>query len=160
MGGNFGIATTSGEWWRLGTSIFLHFGVRHLVPNMAVLWFFGRVVERMVGHRAFFIVYALGGLAGSVTGLIHNYEAVGAGASCATLGIVGCLLAVLIRKVGLLPNAQRTRLYELAAATLILAFLGDLLDGGIGGSHAAGLVTGFVAGVFLPVPTRKRRHFA
>ena len=32
-GANFGPATQDGEWWRLASAMFLHFGVVHLVLN-------------------------------------------------------------------------------------------------------------------------------
>jgi hypothetical protein len=33
-GSNFGPATLNGEWWRLFTSMFLHFGLVHLALNL------------------------------------------------------------------------------------------------------------------------------
>jgi rhomboid protease GluP len=37
-GANFGPATQDGEWWRLGTAMFLHFGAIHLTLNLWALW--------------------------------------------------------------------------------------------------------------------------
>ena len=53
-GSNLVPVTVDGEWWRLGTSMFLHFGLIHLFVNMWVLYVNGQLVERMFGsarHR-------------------------------------------------------------------------------------------------------------
>src|SRR5471030_1739870 len=60
-GAGFGPATKDGEWWRLGTAMFLHFGLLHLAVNMAALWEAGRFVERLYGSIRFAVVYFFSG---------------------------------------------------------------------------------------------------
>lgn len=40
---------TSGQWWRLVSPAFLHFGWMHLIFNMLWLWYFGRQIEALQG---------------------------------------------------------------------------------------------------------------
>ena len=55
----------SGEWWRFLTSGFLHFGVFHLLLNMAVLYVVGKQMEPELGRLRFIGVYFLSLLGGS-----------------------------------------------------------------------------------------------
>jgi len=63
-GSNLVPVTVDGEWWRLGSSMFLHFGVIHLLLNMWVLYSNGRMVERMFGSTRFLVLYLFAGLCG------------------------------------------------------------------------------------------------
>src|SRR5688572_30534568 len=40
-GALYGPLVANGDWWRLFTSAFLHYGPIHLALNMLALWFFG-----------------------------------------------------------------------------------------------------------------------
>ncbi len=53
-----------GYVWQLFTFQFLHVGIWHLVCNGIGIYFFGRVVEQMLGPRRFLTLYLLSGLAG------------------------------------------------------------------------------------------------
>ena len=52
----------SGEWWRLLTPIFLHFGVFHLIFNGLWLWEFGRRVEALNGSWGLLRFVVIAGL--------------------------------------------------------------------------------------------------
>ena len=93
-GANFGPATQDGQWWRLGSALFLHFGLLHLAMNMLALWDGGRLVERMYGHVRFVAIYFVAGLAGNVASLVaQGSGAVSGGASGAIFGVYGALIA-------------------------------------------------------------------
>ena len=77
----------SGEWWRLLTPIFLHFGVFHIVFNLLWTWEFGRIIETRHGAAALLALTAMLGVAsnfaqfhigghgffGGMSGVIYGY---------------------------------------------------------------------------------------
>ncbi|GAA2990379.1 rhomboid family intramembrane serine protease [Actinokineospora diospyrosa] len=87
----------NGEWWRVLTSGFLHFGPIHLLVNMVALWFL-RDMELLLGRGRFAIVYLLSLLGGSAAPYVFgelNVE--GAGASGAIYGLLGGLIVAVLR---------------------------------------------------------------
>ena len=61
-------SVTAGYVWQVGTYMFLHAGVFHLLLNMLVLWMFGTELERMWGTRYFLKYYFVTGIgAGMLT---------------------------------------------------------------------------------------------
>jgi len=42
----YGPFVDHGDWWRLFTSMFLHWSIIHIGSNMLALWFIGSVVEQ------------------------------------------------------------------------------------------------------------------
>src|SRR5699024_5866921 len=74
-----------GEWYRLITSIFLHYNFEHILMNMLSLFIFGKIVESIVGHWRFLIIYFVSGLFGNFASLSFNTDTVSVGASGAIL---------------------------------------------------------------------------
>lgn len=58
-----------GQWYRMFTSTFLHFGAPHLINNMLVLFVLGQRLEPVVGKIKFILIYILGGLGGNLLSL-------------------------------------------------------------------------------------------
>ena len=79
----------NGEWYRLFTSMFLHFGIEHLLNNMLVLFVLGSRLEQVIGKIKFLLIYLIGGVLGNVISLLIELRtqdfAVSAGASGAML---------------------------------------------------------------------------
>jgi rhomboid protease GluP len=148
-GANFGPATQDGEWWRLGSAMFLHFGVLHLVLNLWSLWDAGQLVERMYGHLRFAIIYFLSGLSGNLLSLvIQGNIAVSGGASGAIFGIYGALITFLWReRSAIAPHEFRWLFWgAMVFAAISLAF-GFMVPGIDNSAHIGGFVTGILLSI-------------
>ena len=77
-----------GEWYRLFTAMFIHFGLAHFAANSMGLLIFGTRIERFFGRFWFVVIYVATGLVGSVASLFLS-RAYSAGASGAIYGLVG-----------------------------------------------------------------------
>jgi rhomboid protease GluP len=152
-GTNFGPLTTDGQWWRLVTSMFLHFGVFHLALNMWALYVGGRLAERLFGSQAFALLYLAAGLAGSLGSLIWNPAVNSAGASGAIFGVYGAMLAFFLRKHSVIPPAiiseQRWSGISFIGFNLMNGFSHAGIDNA---AHIGGLGVGFVMGLVLARP--------
>jgi len=150
-GAGFGPATKDGEWWRLGTAMFLHFGLLHLAVNMWALWDGGRLVERLYGSVRFAGIYFASGLTGNLLSLIvQGDHAISGGASGAVFGVYGALLVCLWRERRQVHPVEFRWLFGGAAvfAAATIGF-GLLVTGIDNAAHIGGLVSGALTGMAL-----------
>jgi len=152
-GSNFGPLTLSGEWWRLFTCMFVHFGIFHIVFNMWVLWSLGRMTERMFGSLHFALLYMFAGLCGSVTSLWWHPNVNSAGASGAIFGVLGGLLAFVLNPASRVPPtivaSQRRSIVLFIAYNLVGGMTAQGIDNA---AHLGGLLGGFMMGWILARP--------
>lgn len=139
-----------GQYYRLFTSMFLHFGVEHLFNNMLVLFFLGDNLERAVGKVKFVIIYLLSGLGASVLSCAYNYikgeVVVSAGASGAIFGVIGALLYVVVINKGRLEDMTVSRISLLVLFSLYHGFTESGIDNT---AHIGGFIGGIVLAVIL-----------
>jgi len=132
------VGVAEGEWWRLVTAAFLHYGPIHLGMNMLVLWLLGQGVEDYFGHARFALLYVVAGLAGSAGALLWTPNGLTVGASGAIWGIMGAALVL-----------ERRRIYVFggqAMGLLVLNLAITFLIPGISrGGHIGGLIGGALA---------------
>jgi membrane associated rhomboid family serine protease/TPR repeat protein len=152
-GSNFGPLTLNGEWWRLFTCMFVHFGLLHLTFNMWVLWSIGRMIERMFGSLHYALLYVLAGLCGSMASLWWQPNVHSAGASGAIFGLLGGLLAFILNPVSGVPPTIAASQRRIGFAFIAYNLIGGFTHHGIdNAAHLGGLVGGFVMGWMLARP--------
>jgi rhomboid protease GluP len=152
-GSNFGPATLNGEWWRLFTSMFLHFGLMHLAVNMWVLWRMGCLTERMFGSLHYLFLYVFAGLCGSLASLWWHPYVNSAGASGAIFGVLGGLLAFVVNPATGVPATVVARHRSTALVFIAYSLLNGFTHRGIDNAcHMGGLAGGFVMGWLLARP--------
>jgi membrane associated rhomboid family serine protease len=90
----FGPSVAHGDWWRLFTAGFLHYGFIHLGMNMYALFLLGGSLERLMGRGRFLLVYGISLLTGSAGALLLSPCSLTAGASGAIFGLFGAALVL------------------------------------------------------------------
>jgi membrane associated rhomboid family serine protease len=132
------VGVAHGEWWRMVTSAFLHYGPFHLAVNMYSLYFAGSILEHVIGRWRFALLYLVSGIAGSAGAAIINPGSVGVGASGAIFGILGALF-VLERRGNIATGGQIAGLIVL---NLVITFsFSSFISVG---AHVGGLIAGVV----------------
>ncbi|MFB6353451.1 MAG: rhomboid family intramembrane serine protease [Halobacteriales archaeon] len=138
--------------WTWVTAVFAHGGFGHIVVNSIVLYFFGPIVERRVGTKAFVALF-LG--AGMLAGLAQIGTALALGEVSGVLGASGAIMAIMGVLTVLNPNL-RVYLYFILPVPLWLLTVGFAaysvfiaLGGGIGAGQVAHLahLTGLAIGL-------------
>jgi membrane associated rhomboid family serine protease len=137
------VGLAHGEWWRLITSAFLHYGPFHLAINMYSLFFAGSLLEQLIGRWRFALLYLASGIAGGAGAVLWSPNAVTVGASGAIFGILGALF-VLERRGNIATGGQ---IAGLIVINLIFTFA--LASHISVGGHVGGLIGGVILMVLL-----------
>ena len=139
-----------GEWYRMVSSGFVHFGILHVAMNMYILYQLGRMLEPALGSLKFGLVYFASMLAGSTGALLLTPDAFTGGASGAVFGIMAAAV-VGMRQRGM--NPLRTGL----GATFAINIVFTLAIPGVSiGGHFGGALAGAVCGAVLFAPREWR----
>lgn len=143
-----------GQWWRLFTSMFVHFGFAHLACNMMSLYYLGEVLEKsmgssiMGGSQFVLLVYVCAGLFGNlltwgVQQGQRQYNVVSAGASGAICGLLGVYAAMLM-----VPTLRDYINMQAIIVNVILCLAPGMASKSINmWAHLGGLIAGFLLGL-------------
>jgi membrane associated rhomboid family serine protease len=140
----------AGEYYRLVTAMFLHYGVLHLLLNMWALWVLGRTLEADLGPARFAVLYLLSGIGGNVAAYLFSPpNGLTAGASTAVFGLFAAVF-VIFRRLG----RDTSAVVPIIVINLIFTFTARSVS--IAG-HIGGLVTGGLVAALLAYAPRGNR---
>jgi membrane associated rhomboid family serine protease len=131
----YGPLVANGDYWRLVSAMFLHYGPIHLGLNMLALWWFGAAVEQVLGRGRYLLLYIVSGLAGSAGALLFAPESLTVGASGAIFGILGAAFVL-----------ERQRMYVLGGGALSIIVLNLAFTFFIPGISIGGHIGGLIGG--------------
>ena len=144
------LVVEKGEYYRMFTCIFLHFGFQHLMNNMMMLFFLGSILEEELGWWRYGVLYIISGIGGNVLSALYDlrtgYYVVSAGASGAIFGIIGALFLIIIRNRGRIGNLSGRGMLFMVACSLYHGFTSTGIDNM---AHIGGIITGFLVAVVL-----------
>lgn len=144
------LVTVSGEYYRLLTSVFMHFGINHIANNMLILFILGDNLERAMGHIKYLICYLICGVGANVISMAVNVKqsnaVVSAGASGAIFGVIGGLLYAVLVNHGKLENLNTRQILVMILLSLYFGFTSTGVDNV---AHVAGLLIGIVMAMLL-----------
>ena len=143
-------AVLEGEYYRLFTCMFLHFGVQHLLNNMLLLFVLGGRLERTMGKIKYLLIYILGGIGGNLLSFLMECKtgeyAVSAGASGAIFAIMGAMIYAVLRGRGRIEDLSARQIIIMAVLSLYFGFISSGVDNA---AHVGGLLSGFLLAVIL-----------
>ena len=147
-----------GEYYRLFTSMFLHFDLRHLLNNMVLLFFLGDYVERYLGKIKYIIVYLGGGILGSLFSyrieIQQGESVISAGASGAIFAVLGSMVMLLLINRGRLEDLSLLRVAVMAGLSLYVGFQSSGVDGF---AHLGGFIGGMLLTAVIGMMQKIRR---
>ncbi len=128
----------AGEWYRIVSSGFIHFGIIHLGFNMYLLYQLGGMLEVSIGRTRMLLLYLACLAGGSLGALLLQPGGLHGGASGAVFGLMG-VTAVAYQQRGI--NPMRTQIGSLLLMNLAITFLvpGISIGGHLGGAATGGL---------------------
>src|SRR5438105_8121667 len=144
-----------GEFWRIATYSFLHFNWLHLILNVGLFFWIGRIVEQQVGLARGALIYFVSVLcSAAVILLVHTWhpkEGATVGASGGVFGLLGAALIISYRQ----NDDQRLRrwLWRVLLAGFGISLLPDISMAG----HIGGIIGGIPVALLLKTRNKADR---
>ncbi|MDY7013667.1 MAG: rhomboid family intramembrane serine protease [Cyanobacteriota bacterium] len=147
-----------GQWWRLISANFLHFGWLHLTTNMLGLYLLGPFVELHLGFQRYLTIYFISGV-GSMFGFAWIALQGGGmeqglqllvGASAAVMGLIGATAAILIYGSWIEKSRIATRRLRFVVLIIVVQVIFDFSVPQVSFlAHALGFLLGLLTGFLL-----------
>lgn len=146
-----------GEYYRFFTCMFMHGGIDHIFSNMIFLAALGEMLERVIGHVRFAVLYLLSGIGGSLFSIANvvlsgNYHTA-IGASGAVFGLIGAMLILVVIHNG---HYEGISIKRMVFAIAYMVYSGMRSQNVDNAAHIGGLIFGvLIMAVMYVVETFK-----
>ena len=152
--GDLADVLSSGQWWRLWTPMFLHFGAIHLVFNSLWLWEFGRRIEVLQGHRRLLALVLVIGFGSNMAQYLATGPVLFGGMSGVVCGLVGYCWGWSLMRPGQDFGMPKTLYVVFIGMILAMWAVGGALTqfgfpAVADAAHIGGFVVGWLVGVVL-----------
>lgn len=141
-----------GQWWRIISANFLHYGWLHLTTNMLGLYFLGNFIERNLGKIRYLVIYLLSGFSTMFfySWLVIHFnqpEQLLVGASAAIMGLVGAIFILFFRDWLKTKSRITTKRLQMVTLVICLQFAFDFNIPQVSFlSHLLGMIFGMIFG--------------
>jgi membrane associated rhomboid family serine protease len=140
--------------WQLGTYMFLHAGLFHLLFNMLALWMFGAELERVWGTRYFLKYYFVCGIGAGVLTVVFSllpFEFAQSLRYVTIIGASGAIYGLLLAFAMYFPDRPILLIVFWVPAKICVAILGAIalvtslseVGGVANATHLGGLIVGY-----------------
>jgi membrane associated rhomboid family serine protease len=140
------------EWYRLFSPIFLHAGIFHLLPNVAIQLRIGGYLNIIYGTPKWLIIYFLSGIFGSILSCLFIPEAVGVGSSGALMGMLSSWIVWIIFRWHKIPprcHSQRNCQLMVVTISIVVTLATSAMPNVDWAAHLGGSVMGILWGIIL-----------
>jgi len=146
-----------GQYWRLLTPVFLHFGWLHIVFNSLWLWDLGGRVERVLGHFNMFMLFLVIAMVSNVSQFAFGGAGLFGGMSGVVYGLLGfSWVAPLLQPGWRIQPSAAIMLLMVGWLVLCMAGMVEVLGFGAiaNAAHVGGLICGAVLGAVFGALSR------
>lgn len=154
-----------GQYYRLVTANFIHFGLMHIFCNCYSLINLGNIMEYLLGQRRYLIILIASALATTSLPCIHylinggGANSVMGGISGVIFGLMGALLALAIK----FKNIYAYLFKQISSSVLLMLLISFLVPSISLSGHISGMIGGFVATLiiikFMPLDIWKNKMY-
>lgn len=148
----------AGEYWRLLTPVFLHFGILHIVFNGLWMYEFGRRIEQRQGSVLLLFLFVVTGIGSNVMQYLFVPNVVFGGLSGVIYGLVGYCWMWSVLHRGQDFGVPRNLVFALVLV-MLLAMTGIFGLLGLGQIANAAHVSGLVFGVLCALVAMPFAHY-
>ena len=155
--GNLVFGAMGGQYWRLVTPVFLHFGWLHIVFNSLWLWELGSKVERVMGQLNMALLFLVIALVSNVSQYVFGGPSIFGGMSGVVYGLLGfAWVAPLLQPHWPIQPAPAIMLFMVGWLVVCMVGLVEVLGFGAiaNAAHLGGLLCGALLGVAFGLLSR------